>query len=334
MDRYLGEVAPYLPEKVRRILVGMEDSDQRVIREIRIKVGSPLLIIRGGDRRVYSDAIHTKEELDNTFRRICASSSYTHRNEIRSGYVTLPGGHRVGILGSAVLSDSGRLEGMRDIYGLVFRIARDIPLSVPSLSEAMFRGGRIRNLLIAGPPCSGKTTVLRSLCKALAQRCQVSVVDEREELFPGNRILPVGCDVLRGYPKAVGILQALRTLSPQVVICDEIGTSDEIRAMADGLRSGVSFVVSAHAFDEYDLLLRPPVRRLIFGGGVDLVAFLDPLSVGTVKYIKERQAFCREIPASADGVSSVFRDGCNLSDGSDLPEAAGSSDAGADSIFS
>lgn len=305
VEQILGEVVPYLPQGSARLLEEMSLKEQLDLREIRIKADCPLLLYSGSGRKIFSGTVHTKHEIDASFRKICASSAYTHRNEIRAGFVTIPGGHRVGIVGTAVTGEGGRVEGMREIYGLSFRIARDHPVSADGLIDRICTGDRIKNLLLAGPPCSGKTTVLRALARELSSSVQVAVIDEREELFPSSRPVPVGCDVLRGYPKATGILQALRTLSPRVIVCDEIGTAGEVSAMMDGLRSGVSLLVSAHAYSPREILQRPPVRELFLAGGIDLAAFLDPIHVGTICNITEREDLCAEMCHADSGVSSL-----------------------------
>ncbi len=301
----MSEILPYLPPSVATYLSRFSQSEQESLREIRVKEGCPLLIVGRFGRRIDDFIIHTKSDIETSFRKICASSAYSHRNEIRAGYVTIPGGHRVGIMGTAVLGEQGTVEGIRDIYGLSFRIARDFDLQSDEILKRIYQNGRIYNLMLVGPPCSGKTTVLRSLVREVSQHVQVSVVDEREELFPASRPVPVGCDVLRGYPKAVGILQSLRTLSPRVIACDEIGTMEEVSAMMDGLRSGVSLVVSAHAYSKEELFYRPPVRELFLGGGIDLVAFLDPCNAGKIIKIMEREDLCVEMDHVISGVSAL-----------------------------
>ncbi len=289
MDRVLKEVIPYLPEKTADSIESLPAKEQENIREIRIKAENPTLLYTSSGRQTCHDAVHTKSEIEASFRKICSSSAYSHRNEIRAGFVTVPGGHRVGIVGTAVLGEDGRVEGMRDICGLSFRIAREYDVCLDMLLPQILQKDRIRNLLLLGPPCSGKTTVLRSVAKALSQKVQVSVIDEREELFPQSRPVPPGCDVLRGYPKAMGILQALRTLSPRVVVCDEVGDTSEVSAMMNGLHGGVSLVVSAHAYSVEEFLQRPPVRDLFFAGGIDVAVFLSRDPVGTVEQIVERE---------------------------------------------
>ncbi len=305
MDQILGEVIPYLPEKTAKSIQSLTETEQKNLREIRIKWNNPTLLYTDVGRKVCPETLHTKEEIESVFRKICASSAYTHRNEIRSGYVTIPGGHRVGIVGTAVLGENGSVEGIRDICGLSFRIAREYDVSLQSILPQIYADGRIRNLMLLGPPCSGKTTVLRAVAKELSNTVQVAVIDEREELFPASRPTPMGCDVLRGYPKSVGILQALRTLSPRVIVCDEIGTAAEVCAMLDGLQSGVSLLVSAHAYSTEELMQRPPVRELFLAGGIDVAVFLDPVRIGTVCDVKEREDLCVEMSHVDSGVSAL-----------------------------
>lgn len=305
MDQILEEVLPYLPEKTAQAVRSLSETEQKNLREIRIKWDNPTILYTDAGRKICPETLHTKGEIESVFRKICASSAYTHRNEIRAGFVTIPGGHRVGIIGTAVLGERGTVEGVRDICGLSFRIAREYDVSLQSILPLIHVGGRIRNLMLLGPPCSGKTTVLRAVAKELSNDVQVAVIDEREELFPSSRPTPVGCDVLRGYPKSVGILQALRTLSPKLIVCDEIGSAAEVSAMLDGLRSGVSLLVSAHAYSAEELMQRPPVRELFLAGGIDVAVFLDSVRIGSVCDVKEREDLCVEMSHVDSGFSAL-----------------------------
>lgn len=287
MQRALEEISLYLSDTGRQILRSLSDRDGERLLEIRIRANDATVLTFTFGRRFYPRAVHTKGEIDAVFRGICESSAYSRRAQIAQGYVTLSGGHRVGLLGSAVLSPCGAVEGMRDIYGLVFRISRDVRCPIGKLLDGVISGSSVRNLLVVGPPCSGKTTVLRSLAREVGKRVQVAVIDEREELFAPTLPIPQGCDLLWGFPKPQGILQALRTLAPSVIVCDEIGSPEEVLAMTGGLRGGVSFFLSAHGDSVGEVLRRPAVSHLQRAGGIDRIALLDSERLGEFRLFSD-----------------------------------------------
>jgi len=322
VDDVIREVIPYLPEEAAKVMEELSVTERKNLREIRIKTDGALFITLGYERRVFPRVSFSKGEVEACFRKVCGSSAYTDRHEIREGFVTLSGGHRVGILGTAVMGEDGKVEGIRDVTGLVFRISRDLHVDVSALMRRMILPDRVRNMMIVGPPGSGKTTVLRALTRALAERIQLAAVDEREELFPLSRPVPVGCDVLRRFPKPAGILLALRNLGPQMIVCDEIGTEVEVNAMGDGLRGGVGLLCTAHAYSVSELVSRPPVRRLSDLGGLDLIALLDPERIGSVHMILERKSLFGEDGSSVSDLCSLSGNGDSVRVGSVLPAAS------------
>ncbi|XOQ48903.1 MAG: Spore-III-AA domain-containing protein [Eubacteriales bacterium] len=225
----------------------------------------------------------TKEDLDECFRNICSYSIYSHQNEIRNGYVTLVGGHRVGISGTAVL-ENGEIKGIRDISSINIRIAREISGSANALLVGL-KNNVSDGLLIAGPPVSGKTTILRDIARQLSSGLlgnirKVAVIDERGELagtymgVPQND-LGVCSDILDGYPKAQGIMQAIRCLSPEYIICDELGGYDEVSAVQQCLNAGAVMISSIHAGSLEELLKKKQAVELLKTGAFGNVAILD-----------------------------------------------------------
>jgi stage III sporulation protein AA len=223
-----------------------------------------------------------KDDMDETFRILCGNSVYSHEMELRNGYVTLRGGHRAGVCGTAVFQN-GEVSGLRDVSSINIRIAREVPGCADVLLSRLgdtLNGG----LLLAGPPSSGKTTILRDIARQLASGtgrkiAKAAVVDERGEIAGTCRGVPqndVGlcCDVLDGCPKAQGILTAVRTLSPQYVVCDEIGTEEEVRAVEQSLNAGVCVIASIHAGSMAELKRRRQAMALLRTGAFETVAML------------------------------------------------------------
>ena len=224
-----------------------------------------------------------KSDIDESFRNICSYSIYSHQNEIKNGYITLCGGHRVGISGTAVLRD-GIVTGMRDISSINIRIAREISGSADEIFSVL-KNNMKSGLLLVGAPASGKTTILRDIARQLSSGIcgdmkKVTVVDERGELAGTYMGVPqndmgVCSDVLDGYPKADGIMQAIRSLSPEFIVCDELGGSDEVSAVEQGLNAGVSMISSIHAGSIDEFLKRKQAIALLETGAFGSIAMLN-----------------------------------------------------------
>lgn len=250
-----------------------------------------------------------KADIDESFRSICSYSIHSHQNEIKNGFITLCGGHRVGISGTAVYHD-GTLIGMRDISSVNIRIAREITGSADELFSAL-KNNISSGLLIAGAPASGKTTLLRDIARQLSSgTCgnvkKVTVVDERGELagtymgIPQNN-LGFCSDVLNGYPKADGIMQAIRSLSPEFIVCDELGGNDEVQAVEQGLNAGVSIISSIHAGSIDEFLKRKQAIALLETGAFGSVVMLNGHDrPGKVKEIYRAGDLLAKINGTAD----------------------------------
>ena len=209
--------------------------------------------------------------LDEVVRKICEYSVYSRQNEIVNGFITLRGGHRAGICGTAVLRD-GEMSNVRCISSVNLRFAREIRGSADQLLHSVkdISGG----VLICGEPSSGKTTLLRDLARQLSADRNVALIDERGELAACIGGMPqndVGlCDVYDGYPKAEAMRHAVRTMSPDVLICDEIGT-DEEASLRNCLRGGVAVIATAHIRHREELRRHPAFRT----GAFSTVVFLS-----------------------------------------------------------
>ena len=218
------------------------------------------------------------QTISECFNAVCGYSVYSHINEIKEGFVTINGGHRVGISGTAVVS-SGEIINIRDISAVSIRISREIigcGKYVHSIISASSSG-----VLICGIPCSGKTTVLRDLARILSfeDRSRVSLVDTRGEIAAVYRCEPqmdVGfCDVLNGYPRLEGITQAVKVFAPEYIICDEIGCEEDFTAIRNGVNSGARFVTTAHASSWSELVSKQHIKDILSIGAFEKVVFLS-----------------------------------------------------------
>lgn len=263
------------------------------VQEVRLRAGRPVVLALASHDLYLTCSgtvaenlggqvwVATRPQLEDAFRLICDSSVYAHQQEIRSGFVTLRGGHRAGLCGTAVLQGSV-VTNLRDVSGINLRIAREFHGAANSLLAALGSGARVRSMILAGPPGCGKTTVLRDLARQLSNgvlgQYRVTIVDERGEIAAICKGMPqndIGqCDVLDGYPKGEGILQAVRCLSPDIILCDEIGGESDAHAVAASLNAGVAVIASAHASNMDELLARPSMRTILATGAFSQAALL------------------------------------------------------------
>ena len=285
--------AEILSEDIGAVLKNIPDSKKGTVQEIRIRVNKPLALSDGATT-VFTDAdgkiMYTMGEkafrvsqrgIYDTFRRICDYSVYSRQDEIKNGYITVKGGHRVGLCGTAVLTD-GKISALNDISSMNVRIARQIfGVSEEIINHLYpFEGG----ILIAGMPSSGKTTLLRDLARSLSLGigCHVTrtaVIDERGELsgtYSGVSYNDMGLsDILNGYPKGEGIIHAIRAMSPQVIICDELGTDEDCRLVSQGFNAGAVIIASIHAGNYEELMRRKQAVSLIETGAFKNIVILE-----------------------------------------------------------
>ena len=307
-------------EKIRKYLKLLPADIKKQAQEIRLRVNQPVSICctngiyflkQTGRIACYPDQMGMmvqKSDLEESFRNICSYSIYSHQNEIRNGYITLAGGHRVGISGTAVCQ-SGQVSGVRDISSVNLRIAREIPGAADEIINHL-KDEISQGLLIVGAPASGKTTILRDIIRQLSNGARgevkkVVAIDERGELagtWRGEAQNNMGacCDILDGYPKAEGILQAIRSLSPEFIVCDELGGLEDTTAVEQGLNAGVAMVSSIHAGSIEQLMRREQAVRLLKTGAFGYVALLGSHSA---------PGKCRGIYKAGDLLAQMDRGG-------------------------
>lgn len=287
--------------------MSFESGEKEKIREIRLRSGNPVIVVYGNESRFVSRSGRLTEiyselnlktdanEITDIFRRFCGYSVHSFTDAINRGYITLAGGHRAGVAGTAV-AENGKITAVRDICCINLRIAREIKGAADEIYKSFFSDG-LSSVIIAGPPSSGKTTILRDLARQLSgiergRMHKTFICDERGEIgacvsgIPQNDI-GVNSDLISCYPKEHGILIGLRSFSPDIIICDEIAADAEVYAVEAGLNSGVSFALSLHAKDERELRAKPIMKRLIMSGAFENVILLSSKNIGmTEKVIK------------------------------------------------
>lgn len=226
---------------------------RETLQELRLRLGQPPeLVCSGGSK--WGSGVITEQELSFVVNTASRYSPWAAATAAR-GYITAPGGHRIGLCGEAVVKE-GSVWGIRSVTSLCIRIARDFP-GIAAKATAL-----PGSILILGPPGSGKTTLLRDLIRQLSDKETVTVVDERGELFPGGFYTGRRIDVLTGCSKAQGVEMALRTMGPTCIAVDEITAEEDCKALLEAGWCGVRLLATAHAASRADLALRPVYRPL------------------------------------------------------------------------
>lgn len=275
------EALPYLPNPLRQALGRIPEKRTAEISEIRLRLGRPMQVLCANAAYAVSEQGQllepcrtgitvTRAMLDPCFQSICAHSVHSWQAAIRQGFVTIAGGCRVGLCGTAVIQNKS-LETIRNISGMNIRIASERIGCAEPLYHRTQTALRTGGLLIAGAPSSGKTTILRDLSRMIGEEHKVCILDERGEIAAVQNGMPqfsIGTqtDVFDGYPKAAGIEIAVRVMSPAYLICDEIGGEAETAALLQSLHTGVKLIATAHAGSLAELRMRPQIKKLIDAG--------------------------------------------------------------------
>lgn len=295
--------------------------------EIRLRTGKPVVLF-GKYGSVFLSAVQgvtrCKEEgfvcyvrdINDVFSRLCSFSVHSHLQSIVNGFITIQGGHRVGICGSAVTDNNGNVTSLRDISSLNIRIAREKRGCGEVIYNTLFHSG-LQSIIIAGAPMSGKTTVLRDLVRRISDgrdMRKVCVIDERQEIAAMNagfcqRDVGVNTDVLDLYPKDRGIISAIKTLSPHIIAMDELCSDSEIDALTLAVNSGVKFIVTVHAADYSEILLRPQIRRLLRAYSFEKLVLLKNGCPGEVEGIYDTKELLDEIIRRDIGFDKYGADG-------------------------
>ncbi|NLV76514.1 MAG: stage III sporulation protein AA [Tissierellia bacterium] len=311
-----NNVLEYICLDLKEPLNALPSKYKTKIEEIRLRIGCPLIIsfegkdyfldLQGNPTTNYDKCIKVnKENIIKTFKLISNYSIYAFEEEIRNGFITLKGGHRVGITGK-VIYRGNIIDTIRNISSLNIRIAREkIGVSTNILEFIISPYNRsIYNTLIISPPQCGKTTLLRDIIRNLSdgycllnKGFKIGVIDERSELAGMYNGIPqhdigLRTDVLDGCNKKDGTIMLLRAMSPDIIAMDEIGSTSDVEAIHEILKAGVKVLATVHGKDIQDLVSRRSLNVLIEDKIFERYIFLDnSKGVGTIKEILEGENF-------------------------------------------
>ncbi|SFJ02388.1 MULTISPECIES: stage III sporulation protein AA [Terrisporobacter] len=258
------------------------------IEEIRLRINKPLIINGNQKDYFYNEKynkldsnmdkayIVTKEDVEQTFQIICKYSIHSFMDDIKKGFVTLRGGHRVGIVGKAIV-ENGKVENLKHISSLNIRISKEVKDCSDKVMDHIIKSPtKINNTIIISPPQCGKTTLLRDIVRNLSNGTEkynfkgvnVALIDERNEIagsYLGTPQMDVGIrtDIIETCPKDVGIMMVLRSMSPNVIITDEIGTEKDIKALYTALNGGVGLITTVHGDSIEDIRNKKELNNLL-----------------------------------------------------------------------
>lgn len=278
------ELLHIFPLHLRKVLQGMCMKED-MLEEIRIRIGQPMIFHFGSEEwylreetwqleRESHHAYHaTREDIKSMIKFISSYSLYAYEDEMKRGFITIQGGHRIGVAGQVVMEE-GKVLSLSNIYFLNIRVAREKRGCAKDIVPYLIHRNSIYNTLFVSPPGVGKTTYLRDVIRILSSGTdrlhgmKVSIIDERSEIaacrqgIPQNDIGPRS-DVLDGCLKSFGMLLMLRSMAPQVIAVDEIGSKEDCHAMEQAIYSGSKILGTVHAYDMKELSQKKYIKQMI-----------------------------------------------------------------------
>ena len=286
----ISDLLSYFPNNVGNLIRNTINKNERILdelQEIRIRCDRPIILKLRNFEIVIEYKVNESEILS-ILERLCNNSIYAYKNQICEGFITVKGGHRVGITGTAVI-DNGKIINIKYITSLNFRIAREVlGCSLKILDKILdVKNNEVNNTLIVSPPGKGKTTMLRDIIRNISNGIPninfrgktCGVVDERGEIaamyhgVPQNDI-GIRTDVIENVSKAKGMKMLIRSMAPEVIACDEVGSKEDIEAIKEATISGVKGIFTMHGKNLEEIKLNKDINELIENKQIERIIFI------------------------------------------------------------
>ncbi|WP_251551328.1 stage III sporulation protein AA [Neobacillus muris] len=264
-------IQSFLPKNIAEQMKQIPPKQLEELEEIRIRIHRPIeLSIKGTP--CFLPYIIQPEDAIHLLNKISHFSIYTLEEELKRGYITVSGGHRIGLAGKVILEE-GRVKAIRDVSSFNIRIAREKIGSAQGIIPFIYNG-TWQNTMVIGAPQTGKTTLLRDIARIISTggrnipACKVGIVDERSEIagcVNGVPQLTFGhrLDVLDACPKAEGMMMMIRSMSPEVLIVDEIGRWEDTEAILEAVHAGIKLIMTTHGTSLEEITGRPTLKEII-----------------------------------------------------------------------
>lgn len=283
------EILKYFPSNMQqKISLYINDSNYNKLEEIRIRIDRPLILKFNNEVEIIEYIVKTEDVLK-IMQSITENSLYSYQKQIAEGFITLKGGHRVGITGNVVVENE-KVININYIYSLNFRVAKEIVGVSEKIINKIYENGQVYNTIIVSQPGAGKTTILRDIIRILSKYKTIGVVDERGEIAamyknsPQNN-LGLKVDILNNIPKHLGIKMLVRSMAPEIICADEIGTKEDIDAIEYGVTSGVKGIFTAHGDSLENVYQNPILSEMMNKNLIEKIIILDKNDRNNIKYI-------------------------------------------------